>query len=172
MPASRTEVRGSAPPRPAPALTPSAPSPYIPPAVAVARAPAPYAPSREKSVRSVPQAPPPMQAKLTVSGPDGTNMDVRLDDQTPLGRWMTAVDRQVRSRWAYPEQARVLGVRGVALVRFLVARNGSVDDVVVYRSSGSRDLDAAALAAVPSRTERVPEGTEAPVQLRFTFRYE
>jgi protein TonB len=50
--------------------------------------------------------------------------------------------------WNYPERARLREEQGECLLRIVVSRQGRIDDVQLLESSGSRDLDEAAISAV------------------------
>jgi TonB family protein len=90
--------------------------------------------------------------------------------EDPLGTWLVAFDDLLRSRWDWPAQARALGADGTVILRVRVRASGKLDTVVLVRGSGDAALDAAALAALPSRTAPLPEGRDS-LHLRYTFRY-
>ena len=81
-----------------------------------------------------------------------------------------------RQEPAYPERARRAGVEGVVSVRIVLAADGSVRQVVLTQSSGSRLLDEAALEAarastfVPASRNRTPVAAEAVASYRFELR--
>lgn len=50
--------------------------------------------------------------------------------------------------WNYPERARLREEQGTCLLRIVVSREGTIDDVQLLETSGSRDLDEEALRAV------------------------
>jgi protein TonB len=50
--------------------------------------------------------------------------------------------------WNYPERARLREEQGTCLLRIVVSREGTIDDVQLLESSGSRDLDQEAVRAV------------------------
>lgn len=50
--------------------------------------------------------------------------------------------------WNYPERARLREEQGRCLLRIVVSREGTIEDVQLLESSGSRDLDEEALRAV------------------------
>jgi protein TonB len=83
--------------------------------------------------------------------------------------WMRAVTDRVRQFFYYPPDALSARIFGVAMVHFVVRRNGQIDRLEVSKSSGNAGLDKAAidimqkaqpLPAIPDRmhTDRV-EGT-------------
>ncbi|NBN94436.1 MAG: energy transducer TonB [Verrucomicrobia bacterium] len=81
-----------------------------------------------------------------------------------------------RQEPAYPERARRAGAEGVVGVRIALAADGSVRQVELTRSSGSRLLDEAALAAArastftPAARNRSPVASEAEASYRFELR--
>jgi protein TonB len=58
--------------------------------------------------------------------------------------WRSALSDWLRAHQNYPDAARRRGEEGVAVIRFVVGREGRVRDVELLRSSGSPALDAAA----------------------------
>ncbi len=83
---------------------------------------------------------------------------------------------RARQEPAYPERARRAGVAGVVGVRILLAADGSVRQVELTTSSGSRLLDEAALEAArastfePATRNRAPVASEAVASYRFELR--
>jgi len=81
-----------------------------------------------------------------------------------------------RQEPAYPERARRAGVEGVVGVRIALAPDGSVRQVELTQSSGSRLLDEAALTAArastfaPASRNRTPVESEAVASYRFELR--
>lgn len=81
-----------------------------------------------------------------------------------------------RQEPAYPERARRAGVEGTVGVRIALAPDGSVRQVELTQSSGSRLLDEAALAAArastfsPASRNREPVEAEAIASYRFELR--
>lgn len=81
-----------------------------------------------------------------------------------------------RQEPAYPERARRAGVEGTVGVRIALAPDGSVRQVELMQSSGSRHLDEAALAAArastfsPASRNREPVEAEAIASYRFELR--
>jgi protein TonB len=81
-----------------------------------------------------------------------------------------------RQEPAYPERARRAGVAGVVVIRIALAADGSVREVELTASSGSRLLDEAALEAArastfaPATRGRAPVEAEAVASYRFELR--
>lgn len=115
-----------------------------------------FAKAAKKHVPARPKAPPTLAAPVFVAERDKTR------PPTPLAR----------SSPRYPEEARAEGVEGVVTVRFVVAPNGSVEQVQVV--TGHPLLNAAVVAAV--KTWRFEPATydDRPIAIwqtaRFPFR--
>ena len=83
---------------------------------------------------------------------------------------------RARQEPAYPERARRAGVAGVVGVRIALAADGTVRQVEVTASSGSRLLDEAALEAArtstfaPATRNQAPVESEAVANYRFELR--
>ena len=81
-----------------------------------------------------------------------------------------------RQEPVYPERARRAGVEGVVGVRIALAADGSVRQVELTQSSGSRLLDDAALTAArastfaPASRNRTPVESEAVASYRYELR--
>lgn len=77
---------------------------------------------------------------------------------------------------AYPHVALLNHQEGTIILRVLVLRSGEVGDVVILRSSGYPQLDAAALTGVgewrylPAVRNGVPESAEIDTYVRFHLR--
>ena len=69
-------------------------------------------------------------------------------------RWQSSLSAWLQQHKIYPEAAPAQGQEGSVGVRFTVARNGSVEDALVLRSSSFQTLDDAALSLL--RGVRVP----------------
>jgi protein TonB len=125
----------------------------VPPATAPAAAAAPVVPTVSAEPRGVAVATP-----------------------APIAEVFVPPAFRVRQEPAYPERARRAGVAGVVGVRIALAADGSVREVELTASSGSRLLDEAALAAARSSTfdpatrGRAPVASEAVASYRFELR--
>jgi TonB family protein len=91
-----------------------------------------------------------------------------------IGKGSATAPRPLATRVpAYPWSARKSGVEGVVFVRVQVSESGRVEASSVYRSSGHRDLDAAALACVakwsfsPGQSGGRPVAAAAVVRVAF-----
>lgn len=103
----------------------------------------------------------------------GTGTDAPADASAPI---FVPPQFRVRTEPAYPERARRAGAEGVVGVRIVLAANGSVRQVELTQSSGSRLLDEAALTAArassfaPASRNRAPVDSEAVATYRFELR--
>lgn len=62
--------------------------------------------------------------------------------------YLQALKKRIELIWKYPETARESGIQGSLVMRFSIARSGSVDDIEVIKSSGYPELDRAARRAL------------------------
>ena len=103
----------------------------------------------------------------------GTGTDAPADASAPI---FVPPQFRVRTEPAYPERARRAGAEGVVGIRIVLAANGSVRQVELTQSSGSRLLDEAALTAArassfaPASRNRAPVDSEAVATYRFELR--
>ena len=74
------------------------------------------------------------------TGGNGSGMAGCLD---PL--WMRAVTERVRQFFYYPPDALSARIFGVAMVHFVVRRNGQIERLAIAKSSGNAGLDKAAI---------------------------
>lgn len=68
----------------------------------------------------------------------------------------------------YPEAARLKREKGVAVIRIVMERNGTVTSVTLVNSSGSAALDAEAVA-LPMRAQPLPAMPDSMTQERLTM---
>ena len=95
----------------------------------------------------------PAAAPATLQPP----VTVSLSWQSQLGAWLEAHKQ-------YPETAREYGQEGTATIRFTVARDGHVTNVVLVSGSGVARLDSAAVqmlqgAVVPAFPTAIPQAS-------------
>lgn len=107
----------------------------------------------------------------TLAAPADTTDVVEVADEMPV---LIGGLEGLMGRVEYPELQRRAGVEGRTVLQFVVSTEGTVEQLVVARSSGNDGLDEAAMAAVrPSRFEPGRVDGE-PVRVRFavpiTFR--
>jgi protein TonB len=101
---------------------------------------------------------------------------VSVAPSAPIAEVFVPPSFRVRQEPAYPERARRAGVAGVVGGRILLAAVGSVRQVELTTSSGSRLLDEAALEAArastfePATRNRAPVDSEAVANYRFELR--
>ena len=75
----------------------------------------------------------------------------------------------IRSRLFYPESARSRGARGVVGVSFSIGASGAVTSFTITRSSGDRELDAAARSLVQGSRFPPPPGGSIHIATSFNY---
>jgi protein TonB len=179
---SRPEIEEPATPPPPPTPIPE-PTPVVPPeptpAPAVAAAPPPPAPpavGEGAGARGGGIAPPRGDGggiALPVGDGGGTGKEgigaggrgAGMLASTGSATGLTSFARPrggYQTRPKYPESARRAGIEGITTLRFEVRADGSVGTMTVEKSTGSHDLDQAAMTAVRTwRFDPARRGTEA-----------
>jgi protein TonB len=89
------------------------------------------------------------------------------------GAWQSLVASWLVAHKSYPEEARRRGEEGRVVVRFTVDRSGQVIETAIVGSSGSEQLDAAAITLLRSAVLPVfpPSMTQARVTITTSMRY-
>jgi protein TonB len=67
---------------------------------------------------------------------------------TPTPEYWREIQRRIKEKQRYPRFAQESGVQGSTTLRFILRRDGSVEDITVAESSGHRRLDDAAKRSV------------------------
>lgn len=75
----------------------------------------------------------------------------------------------LHSRLFYPEGARARGAKGVVGVSFNIGSSGAVTSFSITRSSGDRDLDAAARSLVQGSRFPPPPGGSQRISTSFNY---
>jgi periplasmic protein TonB len=83
--------------------------------------------------------------------------------------YASEISGAIRSRLLYPPAARARGARGVVGVAFTIGASGAVTSFAITRSSGDRDLDAAARELVRSVRFPPPPGGSAHIATSFNY---
>ena len=83
--------------------------------------------------------------------------------------YLAEVSAVIRSRLFYPEAGRARGARGVVGVTFTIGASGALASFEITRSSGDKDLDAAARAGVHSAHFPPPPGGWAHITTNFFY---
>ena len=73
---------------------------------------------------------------------------VSADPQSDMAGWENALYRALMARTAYPSLYQALHLEGVAMVSFVVDRQGQVTGVRIVKSSGSVLLDGRSIRTV------------------------
>ena len=182
--AGMTQIGGAAaapvaPKPPAPPPPPATPTPTTRPTVAVKPARTERAPSRQATAAPEPASgntPVPTGARgqgfgLSNSGGGSIGRNVEMDVANfCCPEYIERVVLVIQRNWDSQQ-----GVRGASVVTFTIHRDGTVDGVVVRRSSGFYALDNAALRAM-ARTQQLPalpaQFTNPSLTLHVTFDYQ
>ncbi len=163
-------VSSTAPPRPSP------PRPRVTVPLSDARrappAPAPVVPE----VGQADRARPPLALDGGGAEPARTpRADVGDGAAGREGSQLTGPGAGYQTIPRYPESARRVGAQGTTVLRVRVLADGSVGEIVVDRSAGHADLDAAAVSAVrrwrfePARRGGEPVAVWVLIPIRFTL---
>lgn len=97
--------------------------------------------------------------------------EVRVGDTTsvnaiehPYAEYMAQIEGILRSAWLeqMPVAFTAMGMQGTTTVRLVVDSKGRVVETEVLRQSGYPELDAHALASIPKRLPRPPDGAAEP----------
>ena len=86
-----------------------------------------------------------------------------------LSVYIGEVSAAIRSRLFYPPAARPRGARGVVGVTFTIGASGALASFAITRSSGNKDLDAAARVVVHSAHFPPPPGGWAHITTNFFY---
>lgn len=138
----------------------------------------PVAVSTPAAPTVMPVAPSPVASPMTAVVPPAAAAkgEVLAPLPGPVAEVFVPPSFLLRQEPAYPDRARRSGAEGVVSVRISLASDGAVRQVELVRSSGSRLLDEAALAAArastfaPASRNRAPVEAEAVASYRFELR--
>ena len=83
--------------------------------------------------------------------------------------YLAEVTAVIRSRLFYPRAARARGAKGAVGVSFTIGPSGAVTSFTITRSSGNKDLDAAARALVQGARFPPPPGGRAHIATSFVY---
>jgi len=126
---------------------------------------------------ALPVAAAPAAAPIASAAPvTAESKGVSVAPPAPVAEVFVPPAFRVRQEPAYPERARRAGVAGVVVIRIVLGADGTVREVELTASSGSRLLDEAALEAARSSTfapatrGRAPVESEAVASYRFELR--
>jgi protein TonB len=86
-----------------------------------------------------------------------------------LSGYIAEVSAAIRSRLFYPPAARPRGARGVVGVTFTIGASCALASFAITRSSGDKDLDAAARAVMHSAHFPPPPGGSAHITISFAY---
>lgn len=165
-----------------PAPTPkAAPKPPVvkldtpPPRALQASSPVVVAKAAEQAEPAPQPAPPAEQQAPTVQGAQQAQVQQTLQRQPTeadlIRQYAMSLTRTIRDKLVYPPELRATGHVGTPLVRFVVTESGEVlpGSLVMARSSGHADLDAAALKAVAAMVPFPRPPRQMPVGVPIEF---
>ena len=98
------------------------------------------------------------------------NADDKMRQEPDFGPYMRQLQRELKAKWNPPKDYITKRV----VLRFTVHKDGTIDRASVYKSSGSRDADDAALKALYDLGKYRPLPQEfkgKSVDIQFTFDY-
>lgn len=84
--------------------------------------------------------------------------------------FLAEVKRQVEAALHYPRKARAMRMQGVTTLQFIVAQDGTLEELEVYSGSGHGLLDKMALKAVVAAQPRWGQPNKT-VRLRFPIQF-
>ena len=87
-----------------------------------------------------------------------------------MDRYLAGVRDRIWMVVPYPPEERENGTEGIVHVAFTIHKDGSISGLRILRSSGNRNLDAAALAGIKAAKFRGPpglDGLNVDIPLRF-----
>lgn len=119
----------------------------------------------------VPAKAPTIETRSEPRPPDAATLVAKAEPMHPVA---PTIDVQARQHYLaelaarinrskfYPRTSRRLGEEGMAVVGFVIQRNGQLTDITIVESSGYRRLDDAALKTVKHVTpfERIPDSID------------
>ena len=177
-------------PQPPPETLPQPPAPVElarppppPPKPAEVPRPRPASPLRVEAPRAQPRlapkpAPRPAQAQsraaaapaqISRSASSTSAPSSAAANPSSLSAYIGEVSAAIRSRLFYPPAARARGAQGVVGVSFTIGPSGAVNTFAITRSSGDRDLDAAARSLVQGGRFPPPPGGSAHIATSFNY---
>jgi protein TonB len=112
---------------------------------------------------------------VPAADPVSNQVTARTGNGSARTSYIAAIRSKIEKHKEYPLLARRRMLEGTAVVRFSVARDGSLKGVDVLRSSGSEMLDRAALNAIRAAGGFPPPppefaGSETTLELPLSFR--
>jgi protein TonB len=99
---------------------------------------------------------------------------VPIVDVQATQHYLAALASRIDRSKFYPRASRRLGEEGIAVVGFVIRRDGELTDIHIVESSGHRRLDEAALKTLRRATpfERIPDAIDReqwPITVPIAF---
>jgi TonB family protein len=160
-PEPKREVRQQAPVTPAPPVQPAAQRPAAP-------LPRVWTPTAQPGAQAASPRPNPASQTPSAAPPAESTEPAHINAD-----WASSVTDWLVQHRTYPTDARLRNIQGVVVIRFSVAPDGTVVDVGVVQSSGSRGLDKAAMDMVRGAQLPAfpPDMTQAKQTVTVPIRY-
>ncbi|MCW9699324.1 MULTISPECIES: energy transducer TonB [unclassified Avibacterium] len=108
--------------------------------------------------------------KATVTNPNLVGKGTSSDEAKA---YLSAIRKEIERQKRYPQRAKMMRKQGIVTVSFIIANDGSLNNVQLAKSSGNNDLDNAALDAVKRARSVGPKpagvSSSLTVPLRFSI---
>lgn len=124
-------------------------------------------PSYDNIVRKISDTQPQMDVE------EGAEVSLNTTDFKYLS-YFSKLKNQIQMVWRYPEAAKVSGLQGRLVLKFVLNRDGSLRDLKVVRSSGVEILDDAAIKAIRRAAPfyAIPKNLGDVLSIVANFEYE
>jgi protein TonB len=159
---------------------PPPPEPVSTPPPAINEAPEIFIETEEMLPAADESPAPALPETAVVTVPAGSVLTAEKPPQAPTGNpAQTAayikqnynyIQRRIRDRLRYPQEARRAGIQGQAEVIFTIHQDGTVSGAAIHLSSGNEILDQAAVEAVYAATPFRPSPAPARIIVPISFK--
>ncbi|MDY4279957.1 MAG: energy transducer TonB [[Pasteurella] mairii] len=108
-------------------------------------------------------------ANITTLNPNLTGNGSNADE---LSAYRSALRREIERHKRYPKRAKMMRRQGIVTIGFTIAADGGLSNAQVVKSSGTDDLDQAALKAVQSARSigPKPKGMGSAISVPISFK--
>lgn len=106
---------------------------------------------------------------VTTSNPNLIGTGNSTDE---VAAYKSALRREIERHKRYPQRAKMMRKQGIVTVSFAIGADGSLSQISIAKSSGSEDLDKAALSAVQSARSigQKPAGLPSQITVPISFK--
>jgi protein TonB len=112
--------------------------------------------------------------EVTSTSDENIVVDIKEEDYLPSIDEFVPVEKIAEMVYyetpEFPRLAQSAGMEGLVWIKALVGSDGSVKDAVVYKSSGNKALDDAALAAAPACKFKPAQQNGRPAAMWVTYK--